>query len=186
MRNGRAPTATAPAEGCIRAGPKSGSRPCWTISRFSPSYWPRRTSASFTRSGRVAAPRRGRPAGRRGSRSVAERAGQVPTQSSIVVAASGTNGMTSTAPIRGCSPPCASMSISWIATPTSRSRASATASCSPASVKTERLWLASLVRSRRKTPGPAVIASARRVDDASSRGLRRRRAGTDSISTRRC
>ncbi len=28
MRNGRAPTATAPADGCIRAGPKSGSRPC--------------------------------------------------------------------------------------------------------------------------------------------------------------
>ena len=27
MRNGRAPTAIAPARGCIRAGPKSGSRP---------------------------------------------------------------------------------------------------------------------------------------------------------------
>ena len=29
MRNGRAPTATAPAAGASASGPKSGSRPCW-------------------------------------------------------------------------------------------------------------------------------------------------------------
>ena len=55
MRNGRAPTATAPNRGCIRAGPKSGWRPFCSISALRPSYWPRRTSASFTRSARVAA-----------------------------------------------------------------------------------------------------------------------------------
>ena len=46
--------------------------------------------------------------------------------SSIVVAPSGTNGMTSTAPMRGCSPVWLSMSISWTAISTSRSSASAT------------------------------------------------------------
>ena len=56
MRNGRAPTATAPADGCSRAGPKSGSRPRWPISARRPSYWPRRTSASFSRSGRSGRP----------------------------------------------------------------------------------------------------------------------------------
>ena len=55
MRNGRAPTATAPADGCIRAGPKSGSRPSLADLVFSPSYRPRRTSASLTRSERRAA-----------------------------------------------------------------------------------------------------------------------------------
>ena len=57
--------------------------------------------------------------------------------------------MTSTAPIRGCSPVWTSMSISWIAAATSRSSASVTGPSSPAIVNTERLWLASLVRSRR-------------------------------------
>ena len=65
----------------------------------------------------------------------------------------GTNGMTSTAPIRGCSPQCSSMSISRTAAATSASRASDTAPAGPARVNTERLWLASLVRSRRWTPG---------------------------------
>jgi hypothetical protein len=71
------------------------------------------------------------------------------TASSIVVSPSGTKGMTSTAPIRGCSPQCSSMSISRTAAATSPSRASDTARAGPASVNTERLWLASLVRSRR-------------------------------------
>ena len=67
----------------------------------------------------------------------------------MVVAASGTNGITSTAPIRGCSPVWAFMSISWIAAATQRLERVADRSCSPARVKTDRLWLASLVRSSR-------------------------------------
>ena len=119
------------------------------ISAFRPSYWPRRTSASLTRSGRVAALAY-RKTGR--SKAVAIRSPNArasSTQSSIVVAASGTNGMTSTAPMRGCSPVWVSMSISWIAAATRRSSASITGPCSPAIVNTDRLWLASLVRSRR-------------------------------------
>ena len=91
--------------GCIRAGPKSGlAAAAGAISALRPSYWPRRTSASFTRSGRVAARRRGRRADRTAPRSAAPKARASSTQSSIVVSPSGTNGTTSTAPIRGCSP----------------------------------------------------------------------------------
>jgi hypothetical protein len=71
------------------------------------------------------------------------------TQSSIEVPARGTNGTTSTAPIRGCSPVCVSMSIASIAISTVASSAARTAAASPASVRTERLCEASLVRSRR-------------------------------------
>ena len=116
-----------------RAGPRvHPGRPevglrgrCWPISALRPSYWPRRTSASLTRSGarrrlRVEVDREVRT--RRRSARRTPRASS--TQSSIVVSPSGTNGMTSTAPIRGCSPVCSSMSISWMrAAPRARSSA---------------------------------------------------------------
>ena len=70
-------------------------------------------------------------------------------QSSIVVEPSGTNGMTSTAPIRGCSPKWTSMSILSSATRIVASTAASIAGASPAIVSTERLCEASLVRSRR-------------------------------------
>ena len=89
-------------------------------------------------------------------------------------------GITSTAPILGCSPSCASMSISWMAAATRRSSAALTGPCSPAIVKTDRLWLASLVRSSRNTSG-VVIAAARR--STTSRRRPSETFGTDSIST---
>ena len=62
--------------------------------------------------------------------------------------------------------------------------AAATASCSPANVNTDRLWLASLVRSSRKTPSPASIAAA--IRSTTSRRRPSETFGTDSISTSRC
>ena len=102
-------------------------------------------------------------------------------QSSIDVAPSGMNGTTSTAPMRGCSPSWTSMSMSWMAAATSRSRASLTGPCSPAMVNTERLWLASLVRSSSHAPSTAVMASAIRSTTSSRRPSET--FGTDSIST---
>ena len=64
------------------------------------------------------------------------------------------------------------MSISWIAAATSRSRASRTGPSSPASVKTERLWLASLVRSSRWTPGTERDGVGQPVDDVEPPALR--------------
>ena len=87
------------------------------------------------------------------------------THASIVVSPRGTNGMTSTAPIRGCSPVCCSMSMSATACSTSRSRPADTASCSPATVNTDRLWLASDVRSRRNTPGDGGQGVGEPLDD---------------------
>src|SRR5204862_501880 len=111
-RNGRAPIAVAPAVGCTLLGPKSGSS---ARSRMA-SNSPLRTSGSSTRSGRVAA-RAYRKTGIRssfptGSPSVCASA----THSSIVMPVTGTNGTTSVAPMRGCSPLCLVRSIRSVAT----------------------------------------------------------------------
>src|SRR5580704_5060203 len=71
----------------------------------------------------------------------------------------GINGTTSVAPIRGCAPECFVRSISSAALPTPRRAASATASGSPASVTTLRLWSASLSRSSKYTPGTSRMAA---------------------------
>ena len=159
MRNGRAPTATAPADGCIRAGPKSGSRPRWSISALRPSYWPRRTSASLTRSGRV-----GRlgvevdRAGRSGRRSARPNARASSTQSSIVVSPSGheRDDVDGADPrvLAGVQRPCRSRGS---AAATSRSRASVTA----------------LVLAGQREHGPVVAGVARPVEQGDARDRRR-------------
>src|SRR5580658_132643 len=68
------------------------------------------------------------------------------------------NGTTSVAPMRGCAPVCRVRSISSAALPTARTAASATASGSPASVITLRLWSASLSCASTNTPGTSRIA----------------------------
>ena len=102
--------------------------------------------------------RRGRPAGRSGRRSARRTRGRARRSRPSSCRRAGTNGMTSTAPIRGCSPVCASMSMSSIAGRDEPLEGLASRrSCSPAIVNTERLWLASLVRSSRRTPGTDAI-----------------------------
>ncbi len=59
-------------------------------------------------------------------------------QSSSVTPSTGTNGSTSVAPMRGCSPWCAVRSIRVEAFWTARNAASTTGSGSPANVTTER------------------------------------------------
>ena len=76
------------------------------------------------------------------------------------------------------------MSISSSARPTISSSARDTASCSPATVNTERLWLASDVRSSRNTPSAEVSASARRSTTSGRRPSET--LGTLSTSTPRC
>ncbi len=76
------------------------------------------------------------------------------------------------------------MSISSSARPTISSSARDTASCSPATVNTERLWLASDVRSSRNTPAAEVSASARRSTTSDRRPSET--LGTLSTSTPRC
>ncbi len=61
------------------------------------------------------------------------------TQSSIVAPCIGTNGQTSVAPMRACSPRCFDMSISSAALRMARNAASTTASGGPAKVTTVRL-----------------------------------------------
>src|SRR5882757_6726565 len=81
----------------------------------------------------------------------------------------GINGSTSVAPTRGCAPLCFVRSISSTALPVPRSAASATASGSPASVTTERLWSASISRSSTYTPGTLLIAATMASTFAASR-----------------
>ena len=59
------------------------------------------------------------------------------TQSAIVTPSSGTNGTTSTAPMRGCSPRCVRRSMSATARSNSASTARSTPAASPASVNTD-------------------------------------------------
>ena len=66
----------------------------------------------------------------------------------------GTNGTTSAAPIRGCTPLCRVRSISRAAWMTPRTAASTTAAGGPAKVTTERLCAASRDQSSRRTPPP--------------------------------
>jgi hypothetical protein len=71
------------------------------------------------------------------------------------------------------------MSMSRTAAATSSSRAAETEPAGPAIVRTERLWLASLVRSRRWTPGTDDTAPASRSTTSSRRPSDT--FGTDSI-----
>src|SRR5258708_31694078 len=92
----------------------------------------------------------------------------------------GINGSTSVAPTRGCAPWCFVRSISSMALPVPSSAASATASGSPASVTTERLWSASISRSSTYTPGTLLIAATMASTFAGSRPSEK--FGTHSIS----
>src|SRR5882757_6523641 len=92
----------------------------------------------------------------------------------------GINGSTSVAPTRGCAPLCFVRSISSTALPVPRSAASATASGSPASVSTERLWSASISRSSTYTPGTLLIAATIASTFAASRPSEK--FGTHSIN----
>ena len=152
-RNGRAPIAVAPAVGCTLLGPKSGSS---ARSRMA-SNSPLRTSGSSTRSGRVAA-RAYRKTGIRSSfptRSPSVCASA--THSSIVMPVTGTNGTTSVAPMRGCSPLCLVRSIRSVATRMAANAASTTAAGLPTNVNTERLCAVSLWTSSSCTPVTAVM-----------------------------
>src|SRR5712692_8692427 len=80
------------------------------------------------------------------------------THSCMLVAPRGTNGTTSVAPMRGCSPRCASRSISCAAHAVARKAASATGPGGPAIVSTMRLWTASACRS--STAAPRTLAAA--------------------------
>src|SRR5439155_13123693 len=80
------------------------------------------------------------------------------TQSSIVASRTGTNGTTSVAPIRGCSPVCRERSIRSVATRMAARAASTLASGGATNVNTERLWAASAWTSSSRTPG--TLASA--------------------------
>src|SRR6266516_1179293 len=80
------------------------------------------------------------------------------TQSSMVTSRSGTNGTTSVAPIRGCSPVWRERSIRSVATRMAASAASTLASGGATNVNTERLWAASAWTSSSLTPGTPVSA----------------------------
>src|SRR5712691_10097888 len=80
------------------------------------------------------------------------------TQSSIVASRTGTNGTTSVAPIRGCSPVWRERSIRSVATRMAASAASTLASGGATNVNTERLWAASAWTSSSLTPGTLVSA----------------------------
>src|SRR5882672_7414198 len=92
----------------------------------------------------------------------------------------GINGSTSVAPTRGCAPVCFVRSINSIALPVPRRAASATASGSPASVTTERLWSASISRSSTYTLGTLLIAETIASTFAASRPSEK--LGTHSIN----
>src|SRR2546428_178093 len=79
-------------------------------------------------------------------------------QSSIVASRTGTNGTTSVAPIRGCSPVWRVRSIRSVATRMAASAASTLASGGATNVNTERLWAASAWTSSSLTPGPLESA----------------------------
>ncbi len=81
------------------------------------------------------------------------------TQSSMVAPDTGTNGQTSVAPKRACSPSCTDMSISSAAFCTARNAASATGSGSPMKVTTVRLVLSPGSTSSSSTPCTASTAS---------------------------
>ena len=69
----------------------------------------------------------------------------IPTQSSMLTPLTGTNGTTSDAPMRGCSPVCRLRSISCAALAIALRAASSTPTGGPAKVTTLRLWSASLL-----------------------------------------
>ena len=76
----------------------------------------------------------------------------ISTHSCMVTPAIGTNGTTSVAPMRGCSPSCWLRSINSAALVMPRYAASSTASGVPTKVRTVRLWSTSECRSKTRTP----------------------------------
>src|ERR1035441_6410997 len=91
----------------------------------------------------------------------------------------GTNGTTSAAPIRGCTPLCRVRSISCAARPTPRTAASTTPTGDPAIVTTDRLCAASSVQSSRRTPSTFIAATISATLAASAPSLK---LGTHSIT----
>ncbi len=139
MRKSRAPVTVAPHSGTKAAGPKSGAHSGRASFSARPSYSPARMSLRArpvrARWPRPRTGRRGPPAPRRhgGANSRAQA-----TQSSMVTPDTGTNGHTSRAPRRGCSPRCRRMSIRCRATRAAASAPSTTAAFVPTNVYTVR------------------------------------------------
>src|SRR5262245_15430354 len=102
------------------------------------------------------------------------------TASAITAPASGTNGQTSIAPMRLCSPLCVRRSISCLPAAAPRTAASTIASADPASVITQRWWLASSSRPSTLAPATAAIAATMRSTRAASRPSEK--FGTNSSS----
>src|SRR5262245_55344263 len=101
-------------------------------------------------------------------------------QSSIVAPSTGTNGQTSVAPIRGCSPRCLAMSMSDAAFLIARNDASSTASGGPIRVITVRLVAAPGSTSRSMAPGVPPISAA--IASMTARSRPSLKFGTHSIS----
>ena len=95
------------------------------------------------------------------------------------VVPSGTNGTTSTAPMRGWAPVCCSMSISSIARPTAAVAARTTGSAAPAKVTTLRLWVSSREKSRSVTP--SICRTVRTISSTTSARRPSEKFGTHSI-----
>ena len=154
-----APTATTPAVGWISRPPKSGAHSASFSLAGMPSNWPLRTSARLTRWAAAAdssyrktgicASSHTRRAARRDSS----------TQSSIVTSMTGTKGITSTAPMRGCSPLWRRRSIIPAAALAKATAASSIPSGLPTRVSTLRLCPSSACTSSKVTPGTFCAAS---------------------------
>src|SRR6266487_3427282 len=97
----------------------------------------------------------------------------------MVTSRSGTNGTTSVAPIRGCSPVWRERSIRSVATRMAASAASTLASGGATNVNTERLWAASAWTSSSLTPGTLVTIEALRLALTSVHGAVVGRIGLD-------
>src|SRR5260370_40853397 len=101
-------------------------------------------------------------------------------QSSIVAPDDGTNGTTSTATMRGCSPLYLVRSMRSMAFPDAASAATLTGPESPTKLTTERLWSGFDSTSSRVTPGVDLIASA--IDLITSCRRPSLKLGTHSMS----
>src|SRR5208283_2381878 len=91
----------------------------------------------------------------------------------------GTNGTTSAAPIRGCTPFCWFRSISCAARPTPRTADSKTAIGDPAIVTTLRLCAVSSDQSSRRTPSTRIAAT---IDATFPSSVPSEKLGTHSIT----
>ena len=162
QRRAARPTATTPAVGCGRSGPKSGFQSGALHLLGEALELPLsdlREVAPALRRGRVLVEvdRDAEPLGDL----LARRGARAPHTARPSRPRIGMNGTTSTAPMRGCSPECRVRSIRGSAASNRASTAARTPSASPTSVRTLRLCEASEDTSSRRTPGAARTARRR-------------------------